>query len=65
MSNSFQNKKPMIIGGLTALSVLLLAIIYIVPIWWVALTAPNYPEAAFPDGVRIDFHMNGVLMAVK
>jgi hypothetical protein len=60
MSNSLQSKKPMIIGGLTGLSVLLLVIIYIVPVWWVALTAPNYPEAAFPDGVRINFHMNGV-----
>jgi hypothetical protein len=26
----------------------------------VSLTAPNYPEEAFPDGVRIHFHMNGV-----
>jgi len=60
MSNALQKNKPLIVGGLTALSVLILAIIYIVPIWWVALTAPNYPEAAFPDGVRIDFHMNGV-----
>ncbi|MEZ5840933.1 MAG: hypothetical protein R3D02_11105 [Hyphomicrobiales bacterium] len=25
-----------------------------------ALTAPNYPPEAFPDGVRINFHMNGV-----
>jgi hypothetical protein len=34
--------------------------IYYSPIWWVALTAPNYPEETFSDGVRIDFHMNGV-----
>ncbi len=60
LQSSLQGNKPMIIGGLTGLSVLLLAIIYIVPLWWVALTAPNYPEAAFPDGVRINFHMNGV-----
>jgi hypothetical protein len=26
----------------------------------VSLTAPNYPEEAFPDGVKIHFHMNGV-----
>jgi hypothetical protein len=60
MSNFAQKNKTMLIGGLTTLSVLLLVLIYIVPIWWVALTAPNYPEAAFPDGVRINFHMNGV-----
>ncbi|MFK5891733.1 MAG: hypothetical protein QM504_00760 [Pseudomonadota bacterium] len=60
LPNSLQQKKPMIIGGLTALSVLLFIFIYITPLWWVALTAPNYPETAFPDGVRINFHMNGV-----
>ncbi len=38
----------------------LLGAIYYSPIWWVSLTAPNYPEEAFPDGVRIHFHMNGV-----
>lgn len=39
----------------------LLVAIYYVPIWWVSLTAPNYPPEAFPDGVRIHFHMNGVV----
>ncbi len=53
-------KRPLIISSLAAASVLLLIVIYFVPTWWVALTAPNYPEAAFPDGVRINFHMNGV-----
>jgi hypothetical protein len=38
----------------------LLAAIYYTPIWWVSLTAPNYPAEAFPDGVRIEFHLNGV-----
>ncbi|RMG28136.1 MAG: hypothetical protein D6721_09090 [Gammaproteobacteria bacterium] len=38
----------------------LLAVIYYTPIWWVALTAPNYPKEAFPEGVRIHFHLNGV-----
>jgi hypothetical protein len=38
----------------------LLWMIYVSPIWWVSLTAPNYPPEAFPDGVRIHFHMNGV-----
>ena len=38
----------------------LLALVYVSPVWWVSLKAPNYPAEAFPDGVRIHFHMNGV-----
>ncbi|MFO1283214.1 MAG: hypothetical protein U1F51_12275 [Burkholderiales bacterium] len=38
---------------------------YFSPIWWVALTAPNYPKDAFPDGIRIHFHMNGVFNGCK
>ncbi|MCU7837149.1 MAG: hypothetical protein KZQ83_18130 [gamma proteobacterium symbiont of Taylorina sp.] len=53
-------KRPLFITSLSIASVILMIIIYFVPIWWVALTAPNYPETAFPDGVRINFHMNGV-----
>ena len=30
------------------------------PAWWVALTAPNYPAQTFPDGVRINFHVNRI-----
>ena len=41
-------------------AMVLLVVIYYSPIWWVSLTAPNYPKEAFPDGVRIHFHMNGV-----
>jgi len=33
---------------------------YFLPIWWVALTAPNYPKDAFPQGIRIEFHFDGV-----
>lgn len=42
------------------LAALLLIPIYSLPIWWVSLTAPNYPPEAFPDGVKIHFHMTGV-----
>ncbi|CCQ73150.1 hypothetical protein [Magnetospira sp. QH-2] len=49
-----------IIRGLTLGALLMLVGIYYSPTWWVALTAPNYPAEAFPDGVRINFHMNGV-----
>jgi len=45
---------------LALIAVGLLAAIFYAPIWWVSLTAPNYPAEAFPDGVRIHFHMNGV-----
>ena len=33
---------------------------YFSPMWWVSLKAPNYPEATFPDGVRIEMHWDGV-----
>jgi hypothetical protein len=42
------------------IAIFLLIPIYIVPVWWVSLTAPNYPVESFPDGVKINFHMNGV-----
>lgn len=45
---------------LVAAAIGLIVAMYHAPIWWVSLTAPNYPEEAFPDGVRINFHMNGV-----
>ncbi len=50
-----------VIGGLIILAAIALLIpIYNAPIWWVSLNAPQYPEEAFPDGVRINFHLNGV-----
>jgi hypothetical protein len=33
---------------------------FFAPIWWVSLTAPNYPPDAFPDGIRIHFHFDSV-----
>ncbi len=33
---------------------------YFMPIWWVSLTAPNYPKDAFPQGIRIHFHFDQV-----
>ncbi len=60
MTNSTPSKQNLIVSGLVAAALIVLAMIYYSPIWWVSLTAPNYPEEAFPDGVRIQFHMNGV-----
>jgi hypothetical protein len=54
------SKRTVIANLLVLVAIGLLAAIYFSPIWWVSLTAPNYPEEAFPDGVRIHFHMNGV-----
>lgn len=53
-------KQTLIVAALGLVALGLLAVIFYSPIWWVSLTAPNYPEEAFPDGVRIHFHMNGV-----
>lgn len=56
-----ENKGRQIVSSiLIVAAVALLFPIYNLPIWWVSLEAPNYPEEAFPDGVRILFHANGI-----
>ena len=55
-----ERKKYVLSTALILVAVALLIPIYNAPIWWVSLEAPNYPEEAFPDGVRILFHLNGV-----
>ncbi len=56
-----QSKSPdKLIALLTLIAMVALLAAYFTPIWWVSLTAPNYPKDAFPDGIRIHFHMNGV-----
>jgi len=45
---------------LTLAALVLMVVAYFSPIWWVSLTAPNYPPDAFPDGIRIHFHFDGV-----
>jgi len=60
MPTGSELKQNLPVAGLGLIAIALLAIIYFVPIWWVSLTAPNYPPEAFPDGIRIHFHMNGV-----
>ncbi len=60
MSDQTNSKRSLVVKGLVSIAVVLLAIIYFVPVWWVSLTAPQYPPEAFPDGIRINFHMNGV-----
>ena len=60
MNAETQKKRILAYRLLTAAALALIAAMYFSPIWWVALTAPNYPPEAFPDGVKIHFHMNGV-----
>jgi hypothetical protein len=54
---------------LTMIALVAMITAYFMPIWWVSLTAPNYPVDAFPDGIRIHFHFekvyNGCSVAAK
>lgn len=54
------SKQNVIVMALTAVATALMIAAYFAPIWWVSLTAPNYPKDAFPDGIRIHFHFDGV-----
>jgi hypothetical protein len=62
---SLSDRRTPLIFGLSLIALLLLGAVYFVPVWWVSLTAPNYPPESFPDGVRIHFHMNGVFNGCK
>jgi len=65
MNTAVSKKQTAIVFLLSLAAIGLLAAIYYTPVWWVSLTAPNYPEEAFPDGVRIHFHMTGVFNGCK
>ena len=52
-----QNK---IVPLLTLVALVAMIAAFFAPIWWVSLTAPNYPKDAFPDGIRIHFHFDSV-----
>jgi hypothetical protein len=59
-------KKPeTAIPLLTVIALVAMVVAYFAPIWWVSLTAPNYPADAFPDGIRIHFHFDGVYNGCK
>ena len=57
---SAQKNPNLIVAALTAIALVAMVAAYFAPIWWVSLTAPNYPKDAFPDGIRIHFHFDGV-----
>lgn len=52
--------KSILFRLLITIAIALITIIYFSPIWWVSLTAPNYPAERFPDGIRIHFNIDGV-----
>ncbi len=60
-----QAKQNKIISSLTLIAMVAMIAAYFAPIWWVSLTAPNYPPDAFPDGIRIHFHFDGVYNGCK
>lgn len=60
MSAASQKKQTLTVAILSLIGIGLLVAIFYSSIWWVSLTAPNYPAESFPDGVRIEFHVNGV-----
>ncbi|MDO9601509.1 MAG: hypothetical protein Q7J02_04285 [Rhodocyclaceae bacterium] len=53
------------VAGLTLIALAAMIVAYFAPIWWVSLTAPNSPPDAFPDGIRIHFHFDGVYNGCK
>ena len=60
MTSKNNNNRMLIVRGLAFAALVLLAFAYVSPTWWVSLKAPQYPATAFPDGIRIHFHMDGV-----
>jgi hypothetical protein len=65
MTTETQTKLKAAYRILALIGLALIVVAYFSPIWWVSLKAPNYPAEAFPDGVRIHFHMNGVFNGCK
>ena len=60
MEQASFSRRGIIYRVLVVISVVLMGAAFFSPGWWVSLTAPNYPEATFPDGIRILFHMDSV-----
>jgi ABC-type sugar transport system permease subunit len=53
-------RQSVVVSGLAVAAVVAMVAAYFMPLWWVSLTAPNYPADAFPDGIRIFFSFTGV-----
>mgnify|MGYP006995581226 CR=1 FL=1 len=65
MNAEISHKQTLTVGILSIIAIAILGAIFYTSIWWVSLTAPNYPPESFPDGVRIQFHINGVFNGCK
>jgi len=57
---SQSKQKNILVAALSLVALALMIGSYFSPIWWVSLTAPNYPKEAFPQGIRIHFHFDRV-----
>ena len=53
MSNPELQKQARLFRILTVVGLVLTTLSFFAPMWWVSLKAPNYPEATFPQGVKI------------
>jgi hypothetical protein len=60
MAEQSSSGRGIVYRVLVLAAVALIVASFFAPGWWVALKAPNYPEATFPDGIRIHFHMDSV-----
>ena len=65
MCKENNSKAALLYRLLTLVAVALLAASYFSPVWWVSLKAPQYPDVAFPDGIRIHFHNDSVQNGCK
>jgi hypothetical protein len=60
MAEKSSSRRGIVYRVLVLAAIALIVASFFAPGWWVALKAPNYPEATFPDGIRIHFHMDSV-----
>ena len=60
MDTAAVKQRGIIYRVLSLIAIALIATSFFMPGWWVALKAPNYPEATFPQGIKILFHMDSV-----
>ncbi len=60
MEQASSSRRGIVYRVLVLIAVALMGAAFFQPGWWVSLTAPNYPEATFPQGIRILFYMDSV-----
>jgi len=65
MTEQVKSSRMLVVRALAFAALVMLAFAYVSPTWWVSLKAPQYPDVAFPQGIRIHFHMDGVFNGCK